>query len=94
MVDLSKNPETRQLEVLVRVSSLLSTLDIDKVLSEVVRLTAEVVGATKGSFFLLNDRGRGLSLQRFLSDRNYNPDEKTYISDRILTEGLAGWEAG
>lgn len=91
MVDLPRNPETRQLEVLVRVSSLLSTLDIDKVLSEVVRLTAEVVGATKGSFFLLNDRGRGLSLQRFLSDRNYNPDEKQYISDRILTEGLAGW---
>jgi signal transduction histidine kinase len=91
MVDLPRNPETRQLEVLVRVSSLLSTLDIDRVLSEVVRLTAEVVGATKGSFFLLNDRGRGLSLQRFLSDRNYNPDEKQYISDRILTEGLAGW---
>jgi PAS domain S-box-containing protein len=91
MTDFPLNPEKSQLEVLVRVSSLLSTLDIDRVLNEVVRLTAEYVDATKGSFFLINDQGRGLSLQRFLSERNYDPDTKQYVSERVLKEGLAAW---
>ncbi len=91
MSELVTNQQTRQLEVLVRVSSLLSTLDLDRVLNEVVRLTTEVVGATQGSFFLLNDQGRDLTLQRFLSERNYDPEEKQYISMRVLNEGLANW---
>lgn len=90
-VELHLTPETRQLNLLLRVSALLSTLDIDRVLSEVVKQTINAMGATKGSFFLLNDRGRGLSLQRFLSERNYDPDTKQYVSARILTDGLAAW---
>lgn len=91
MSDIVTNQQTRQLEVLVRVSSLLSTLDLDRVLSEVVRLTTEVVGASQGTFFLLDEQGRGLTLQRFLSERNYDPEEKQYVSTRILNEGLANW---
>jgi PAS domain S-box-containing protein len=92
------NQQTRQLEVLVRVSSLLSTLDLDRVLNEVVRLTTEVVGASKGSFFLLDDHNDGVensagtvALQRFLAARNYDPEMKQYVSARVLTEGLAHW---
>ncbi len=91
MNNMPLNAETRQLEVLVRVSSLLSTLNIDHVLNEVVRLTVEVVGATTGSFFLLNDQGNEVTLQRFLSERDYNPDQKQYVSQRVLQEGLAAW---
>jgi len=91
MSDTVTGQQTRQLEVLVRVSSLLSTLDLDRVLNEVLRLTTEVVTASRGSFFLLNDQGRGLTLQRFLSERNYNPEMKEYVSERILHEGLAHW---
>ncbi len=60
-------------------------------LSSVVGLTTEVVGASRGTFFLFDEQGGKLSLQRFLAARNYNPDLKEYVSARILTEGLAGW---
>jgi PAS domain S-box-containing protein len=83
--------ETRQLEFMWRVSSLLSTLDIDRVLSEVVKLTTEMLGASKGSFFLLDDQGKELTLQRFLSNRNYDPDTMQRVSTLILEGGLAGW---
>ena len=91
MTDLATSQQTRQLEVLVRVSSLLSTLDLDRVLDEVVRLTTEVVGATRGSFFLFNEQQEHLTVQRFLAARNYDPDMKEYVSRRILNEGLAHW---
>src|SRR5579871_2840541 len=81
----------QQLEVLVKVSQMLSTLDLDTVLSSVVGLTTEVVGASRGTFFLFDEQGGKLSLQRFLPGRNYNPDAKEYVSERVLTAGLAGW---
>lgn len=94
MSESATSQQTRQLEVLVRVSSLLSTLDLDRVLNEVVRLTTEVVGASKGSFFLLDESGEAggtVALQRFLAARNYDPEMKQYVSARVLTEGLAHW---
>ncbi len=91
MSDILHNQQTRQLEVLVRVSEMLTTLDLDDVLHKVIQLTTEVVGASQGSFFLLNQPGQDLTLQRFLAIRNYDPEMKQYVSERVLSEGLAHW---
>lgn len=87
----SQSHTPQQLDVLVRVSQMLSTLDLDAVLSSVVGLTTEVVGASRGTFFLFDEQGDNLTLQRFLAARNYNPDMREYVSERVLSEGLAGW---
>src|SRR5579864_3801576 len=87
----SQSHTPQQLDVLVRVSQMLSTLDLDAVLSSVVSLTTEVVGASRGTFFLFDEQGGNLTLQRFLAARNYNPDMREYVSERVLSEGLAGW---
>ncbi len=81
--------QARQLEVLVHVAQLIATLDLDEVLSQTVRLTTEVVGATKGSFFLLDEQGR--SLQRFIAARDIDVHKKQEVSHRVLEDGLAGW---
>ncbi|MHB8625775.1 MAG: ATP-binding protein [Aggregatilineales bacterium] len=87
----SQSHTPQQLDVLVRVSQMLSTLDLDAVLSSVVSLTTEVVGASRGTFFLFDEQGGNLTLQRFMAARNYNPDMREYVSERVLSEGLAGW---
>src|SRR5579864_8964222 len=87
----SQSHTPQQLDVLVRVSQMLSTLDLDAVLSSVVGLTTEVVGASRGTFFLFDEQGGNLTLQRFMAARNYNPDMREYVSERVLSEGLAGW---
>ncbi len=89
MVDTGQTLHARQLEVLVRVAQLITTLDLDQVLSQTLQLTTDVVGATKGSFFLLDDQGR--TLQRFIAARDMDAHSKQLVSHRILEGGLAGW---
>ena len=87
----SQSHTPQQLEVLVEISQMLSTLDLDVVLSHVVSLTTEVVGASRGTFFLFDESSGKVTLQRFLAARNYDPETKEYVSLRVLNEGLAGW---
>jgi PAS domain S-box-containing protein len=81
--------QTRQLEMLVQIAQLLSTLDLDTVLGQILKLTTDTVGATRGSFFLLDEEGR--SLQRFIAARNLPPEKKETVSQHVLKHGLAGW---
>jgi PAS domain S-box-containing protein len=88
-VAIEHNSQTRQLEVLVQVAQLISTLDLDEVLQQTLKLTTEVVGASKGSFFLLDGEGR--TLQRFIAARDLDPQARPAVSQHILEGGLAGW---
>jgi len=81
--------ESRQLEVLVQVAHLIETLDLDEVLLQMLKLTTEVVGASTGSFFLLDQEGS--TLQRFISARDLDLHQKSEVSRSILERGLAGW---
>jgi PAS domain S-box-containing protein len=86
---MAENIQTRQLEVLFQVAQLITTLDLDEVLNETLNLTTGVVGATKGSFFLLDSDGK---LQRFISARNIaDTTKKQAVSHWVLEGGLAGW---
>ncbi|MCC7447521.1 MAG: GAF domain-containing protein [Anaerolineae bacterium] len=89
MMDTAQTLHARQLEVLVQVAQLVTTLDLDQVLAQTLKLTTDVVGATKGSFFLLDDQGR--TLQRFIAARDMDAHSKQVVSHRILEGGLAGW---
>src|SRR5436190_5953070 len=88
-MQLEQNNQTRQLEVLVQVAQLIATLDLDEVLQQTLKLTTEVVGAQKGSFFLLDEQGR--TLQRFIAARDMDSERKQEVSLRVLEHGLAGW---
>src|SRR5258708_40322064 len=81
--------ETRQLEVLIQVAPLIETLDLDEVLLQTLKLTTEVVGASTGSFFLLNEESN--TIQRFISARELDLHQKSEVSRSILEAGLAGW---
>src|SRR3972149_6376769 len=76
--------------MLVQIAHMLSSLDLDDVLHQTVKLTTEVVGATKGSIFLLDEQGR--ELQRFLAAREeMDPETKRRVSYKVMEDGLAGW---
>src|SRR5258708_2373019 len=81
--------ETRQLEVLIQVAPLIETVDLDEVLLQTLKLTTEVVGASTGSFFLLNEESN--TIQRFISARELDLHQKSEVSRSILEAGLAGW---
>lgn len=89
MAETSQTLQARQLEVLVQIAQLIATLDLDQVLLQTVKLTTEVVSATKGSFFLLDEQGR--TLQRFIAARDIDAHVKQMVSHRVLEGGLAGW---
>ena len=86
---MSEISSTRQLEVLVQVSQLIATLDLDEVLLQTLKLTTETVGASKGSVFLLDEQGR--TLQRFIAARDMDPHKKSVVSHQVLDGGLARW---
>src|SRR5260221_12199780 len=89
MPEIDPALQTRQLEALVQVSQLIGIHDLDEVLLQTLNLTREVVEASRGSFFLLDDQMR--SIQRFISARDMDPYMKKSVSHRVLDEGLAGW---
>lgn len=86
---MSPTKHDRHLEALDRVAHLLTTLDLDYVLSEVIKITTDVTGASEGSFFLFDDEGN--SLQRFVAARDLDPEDRSLVSHRVLETGLAGW---
>jgi signal transduction histidine kinase len=89
MVDASHTLHTRQLDVLREVAELVATLDLDNALLQSVKLTTDVVGATKGSVFLLDKQGN--NIQRFLAARDMDPEKKQIVGHLVLEKGLAGW---
>jgi PAS domain S-box-containing protein len=86
---MSDSDHTRHLEMLVQIAELLSTLDLDQVLTQIIGLTTDTTGAARGSFFLLDEEG--LSLQRFIAARNLPSESKAVVSRYVLERGLAGW---
>lgn len=86
---MSDQNQNRRLEGLFQIAELLATLDVDEVLYQTLSLTTEAVGATKGSFFLLNEHGH--ALKRFIAARDLDPQERVIVSSRVLEDGAAGW---
>lgn len=80
---------TEELRAVVRVAQLINIIDLDGVLAQTLKVTMEVVGASKGSFFLLDSSG--MPIQRFLTQRDMPPEMTGEVARDVLQKGLAGW---
>ncbi|MCS6834933.1 MAG: ATP-binding protein [Anaerolineae bacterium] len=82
-------PTIEDLELLARVSQLLNEVDLDKVLSQVIGLAAQAVGATKASLFL--HEGGQVDWNHVFTMRDLSASESVRVVSRVLHEGFAGW---
>jgi PAS domain S-box-containing protein len=87
--DVKHQPTFEDLELLAEVSKLLTLLDLDRVLKEVIHLMRTSVGATKASLLVRDELD--LDWQRVILSRDLTPDETFDVVQRVLDEGLAGW---
>ncbi len=79
-----------ELEFLAKVTRLWTEPDLEHALREVIRLTANAVGAVRGSLFLR--RQTESSLTNFIVGQDtYLPPEPQEVVEAILRDGLAGW---
>lgn len=81
--------QTMEYRALLQVANLITTLDLDHVLTEVLHITIDVVGANKGSIMLLDDEGK--PYRRFILQRDLPPEMSRITVSIILRGGLAGW---
>ena len=65
------------------------SLDLDEVLGKVLSLTVEATGATRGSFFLLDEEGR--VTHQILARPNQSPEVLGRNIKLVMSQGLGGW---
>jgi len=82
-------PTIEDLELLAQVSQLLNETDLDQVLSRVIGLAAQAVGATKASLFL--HEGGQVDWNHVFTMRDMTASESVRVVSRVLHEGFAGW---
>jgi signal transduction histidine kinase len=85
----AQQPTFQDLELLAEVSQLLTEIDLDTVLSRVISLTAQAVGATKASLFLHED-GQ-IDWGHIFTVRDLSADESVRVVSKVLDTGFAGW---
>ncbi|NJN95007.1 MAG: GAF domain-containing protein [Anaerolineales bacterium] len=77
-------------ELMYTISRQFSTsLDLDEVMGQVLRLTVEAAGATHGSLFLLDEQGQ--VIRYILARPQQAPEISQYNLEKVMTEGLTGW---
>lgn len=66
-----------------------SSLELDEVLSRVLKQTVKIASATEGSIFLLGERGQ--VLRSIIARAELPPEIKTPVVETVMSEGIAGW---
>ncbi|GAB5493797.1 MAG: hypothetical protein Phog2KO_40120 [Phototrophicaceae bacterium] len=90
MVEFDKDhPTFEDLNVLAEASQLLTLVDIDEVLHEVIELVSRSVGAQKTSLFLHEDEK--VAWQHIVTMRELSPDQSIKVVSKVLDQGFAGW---
>lgn len=84
-----EHPTFEDLEVLAEASQLLTVVDLDRVIHEVIGLVSRAVGAQKTSLFLHQDQQ--VDWEHLITMRNLSPDQSVKVVGRVLEEGFAGW---
>ena len=82
-------PTFEDLELLVEVSQLLTVVDLDSVLQEVIKLAGRAVGASKTSLFL--HEGEAIDWPHIITMRNLPPDQSVQVVRKVMDTGFAGW---
>lgn len=86
--DLTTNPD---LTLLLELSELFTSLELDDFLQRMMKLVTRAVGATKSSLLLYKE-GR-IDWQYIINISDNKPDQTPKTVQRILDKGLAGWVA-
>ena len=90
MVEFEKDhPTFEDLNVLAEASQLLTLVDIDEVLHEVIALVSRSVGAQKTSLFLHKDER--VAWEHIVTMRTLSPDQSIKVVSQVLDKGFAGW---
>lgn len=85
----TEQPTYEDLKLLAEVSRLLTLLDLDRVMQQVIQLTSDAVGAAKASLFLRDDSG--VDWEHIFLTRDLDPHQSVVAVSTVLDEGLAGW---
>jgi two-component system phosphate regulon sensor histidine kinase PhoR len=83
------HPTFEDLDVLAEASQLLTVVDLDRVIHEVIGLVSRAVGAQKTSLFLHEDQT--VDWAHLITMRNLSPDQSVKVVGRVLEDGFAGW---
>lgn len=81
--------QTAEYRALLQIAQLVTTFDLDHVLSEILRIMIDVSEAKKGSIFLLDRENR--PYRRFILQRDLPPEASRITVSLVLQNGLAGW---
>ncbi len=82
--------ERNKTALLYRISRELSAeLDLDSLLSRILELTIDSVGASRGSIILLDEWGR--ALRNIFTQRGKSATVTETVWERIVQAGVAGW---
>lgn len=74
---------------LLQIAQLVTTFDLEHVLSEILRIMIDVFEAKKGSIILI-DRD-GSPYRRFILQRHLPPETSRITVGQVMQNGLAGW---
>jgi signal transduction histidine kinase len=85
----TNHPSFHDLEILAEASQLLTVVDLDRVIYEVIGLASRAVGAQNISLFLLEKEQ--VNWEHLITVRNLSPAQKIKVVGRVLEEGFAGW---
>ncbi|MBZ0303444.1 MAG: GAF domain-containing protein [Anaerolineae bacterium] len=88
-IDTHSQPTLDDLRLLTEASQLLTSLDLETVMRQVIDLTSSAVGAAKASLFLHSDNQ--IDWEHIFLMRDLKPDESIMVLQTVLDEGLAGW---
>jgi GAF domain-containing protein len=66
-----------------------SSLELDDVLGQVLKMTVKIANASEGSIFLFNDEGH--ILRSIIARQELPPEVKTPVVETVMREGVAGW---
>ncbi|PJF40576.1 MAG: GAF domain-containing protein [Chloroflexi bacterium] len=87
--DIDQQPAHEDLQLLAEVSQLLTLLDLDRVIHQVIELMKDAVGATRASLFLQHEQG--IDWDHIITTRDLDPEESFQVVQSVLDKGLAGW---
>lgn len=82
-------PTFEDLKLLTEVSQLLTLLDLDTVMQQVISLMSSAVGAARASLFLHHNHD--VDWDHIFLSRRLDPDQSVQVVRTVLEEGLAGW---
>jgi PAS domain S-box-containing protein len=86
---VESQPTLEHLKLLGEVSQLLTSLDLDAVMQQVIDLMSNAVGATNASLFLHGEHE--VDWDHIFLTRHLDHAESIVVVKTVLDEGLAGW---